>query len=138
MSNGFTLIELIIVVAIVSILISIAIPLYQSYMISTRLKGAFQEISTKRAEYELEVNTEYSANLPISAPIQETTLCQILKSYDQQNGEINKAISCKLKNKTGLGNDAEINLTRTQEGKYICHTVGIPSSHVPSYCLATE
>ncbi|WP_151813941.1 pilin [Acinetobacter ursingii] len=138
MSKGFTLIELMIVIAIISILISIAIPLYQSYMISTRLKAAFQEISTQRPEYELEVNTQYSTSLPISAPIQETTICQILKSYDQQNGEINKAISCKLKNKTGLENGAEISLTRTQEGKYICHTVGIPTSHVPSYCLATE
>ncbi|WP_320159407.1 pilin [Acinetobacter sp. S40] len=138
MSKGFTLIELMIVIAIISILISIAIPLYQSYMISTRLKGAFQEISSQRVEYELEVNTQYSASLPISSPIQETMLCLILKSYDQQNGEINKAISCKLKNKTGLGNDAEISLTRTQEGKYVCHTVGIPTMHVPSYCLATE
>ncbi|MDU4392413.1 MAG: prepilin-type N-terminal cleavage/methylation domain-containing protein [Acinetobacter ursingii] len=138
MSKGFTLIELMIAIAIISILISIAIPLYQSYVISTRLKSAFQEISSQRADYELEVNSQYSSSLPTIAPIQETMLCQILKSYDQQNGEISKAISCKLKNKTGLGNNAEISLTRTLEGKYVCHTIGIPTAHIPSYCLAPE
>ena len=45
---GFTLIELIITVAIISILAAISINLYQSYMIKSRINSAFYEIEPYR------------------------------------------------------------------------------------------
>lgn len=48
-SNGFTLLELMIVVGIVGILASIAIPIYQGYTIRTRVSEAILFLSQCRA-----------------------------------------------------------------------------------------
>lgn len=50
--HGFTLIELMIVVAIVGILASIALPAYNNYMMRGRIAEAISGLSAKRIEME--------------------------------------------------------------------------------------
>ena len=54
-SAGFTLIELMIVVAIIGILAAVAIPSYQDYVLSAQVKRAVGELSTYKTSYETQV-----------------------------------------------------------------------------------
>lgn len=56
-NTGFTLIELMIVVAIVGVLSAIAIPSYQGYIVKTQINRAVGELATYKASFEGQVGT---------------------------------------------------------------------------------
>lgn len=56
MAKGFTLIELMIVIAIIGVLAVINIPLYQNYVAKTQITAAVSELNGAKPQYELIVN----------------------------------------------------------------------------------
>ena len=131
---GFTLIELIIAVAIICILAAISINLYQSYMIKSRINSAFYEISEGIASYEINANHNYlTITTAEDISLQSSThFCMISITAPDALGVANKAISCKLKNKNGLGNLAEIYFSRNTNGHFSCESIDIPNKFLPT------
>lgn len=59
--RGFTLIELMVVVAIVGILMAISVPLYQDYVKSTQVRRAQAELSAYKASVEVAISKGVSS-----------------------------------------------------------------------------
>src|SRR5690606_18036264 len=64
----------------------------------------------------------------------ETTLCQIDIALPNYSTDESKVLSCRLKNKSALQNNAEIYLIRSTTGQYHCKTIGILTYLIPTQC----
>ncbi|RUL62286.1 pilin [Dyella dinghuensis] len=138
-SAGFTLIELMIVVAIIAVLAAIAIPLYQIYVARTQVVAALADIRPGETAYELlfdngivDQNTYGDVdnlNLPLTTP-----RCNI--SVVAPVGGSGQIICSLSQSSSSMLTNGNISLQRQSDGSWSCLSQGVPVIVLPSSCKA--
>lgn len=142
MRNGFTLIELMIVVAIIAVLVGVVTPIYQIYVARSQIMAAIGELQGAKSQYELIINNGSAsgssdftvANMFFSDA--QSEIC--IYAVNQPDGAniSNQALVCELKNVASVLTGESVYLNRDADGAWTCSTsVGIEDKFKPAKCL---
>jgi type IV pilus assembly protein PilA len=128
--NGFTLIELMIVVAIIGILATVAISTYQNYVAKAKFAAALAEVSNGKTSFDIRLNDGITPSTAADVGLQALT-------DNCRTTVTGTTMTCQIQGNQGAVANGSIVLTRDEAG-WTCNYSGItnPDKIVGNTCAA--